>query len=479
MVKPVPLSLVTGTYRDLEDSLYKDLLDVRELNRDCVSGADRIKKKGDKYLVPLCKDSGAGPESELNRRAVFTPYVSRFVSGVVGALSKKAPAMKIDLKLFESWIEMDPKRFVAESLSNLLQTRTHAYVITTDTGTNDIKIVQYIAENILRFNDSYLLVREEQEFTPTIDQIKNGEYGDNTVIYREFIYNKETKTLSMNVYSDDLELISEFSGFVPVRPWVVVDTDFRDFPIISDMSQLNIHHYNVWALLQISTRFTSHPVYTMPVLSHSLPPDESSFKLFPGAVWMYPAESNGPQVLEYFGRARAASIEMLKLIQDAIVESGSRLVGTRGSGVQYESPGIYSLLRSIEISDLLVLVSVFERSMNDLLQKASTISTRVSSIKDPEFKVQKQSLIFSQIDYTGLNALSRLLTSGHIPSKVLFENMAASGFIDIDMTYDEFKKMVDVEKRSIVKQEGRREEAKAKAKAKANPVQSFTFNSEN
>ncbi len=461
----LPEHKVSATEAPYVSDYYLDRYHQWKRNRDVVAGESVVKRAGDMYLIPFSSQQSGDTERdkeiklEYLRRAIFAPFSQKLVYGVSGALTRHKPMISIDgfirpnrkisdLELLDQFFPFDMSLTdaILIALQEIMKTGTIGFWV------NDGIIHLYSAENILNHQSDYVLLKEVIEPSRKISDVQRrqkqrlkafSETRDEYVVrYRELTFRGDA--FIVRTYNDKFK--RTHSTFPKIRgkklnyiPFYCVKAR-TDMPMISDIVALNLNHYNLSALIAQAQRFSSFPIYAVPIPRGTQAKTPKYF-ISPFRVWEYPADTKGPSVLEFYGQSLQTLQSSLKDIEFNIAAAGARIVGIGVGRDNVEEPTIFHLLQKMEQSVLLHVCRVLEDTLSTALEEAIR---QAYPVKRPSItlRIQKSELIMSPIGDRMLRALSSLVKEAQMPPENLYEILLAQGFIPDDMSFTDFTSYV-------------------------------------
>ena len=434
-------------------------------NRDVVAGENVVKRAGDTYLIPFSSQQTGDTERdrevkrEYLRRAVFVPYAQKFVYGVSGALTRHNPLVTIEgFRKIRNLTEVEFLGTLLPDGMNLVDCILMSLQEMMKTGevgfwVNDGKVYLYSAENILNQKEDYVLLKETIEPSRKISDVarrqkknKGTSFVDGrdgyVIRYRELTL--RNGNFVVRTYDENFK--RTYSTYPKIRgkklnyiPFYSVKSR-TDLPMVSDMVGLNLNHYNLSALIAQAQRFSSFPIYAVPI-PRGTQAKTPKYHISPFRVWEYSADTKGPSVLEFYGQSLQTLQASLKDIEHNIAASGARIVGI-GSGRDVDADvTVFHALQKMEQSVLMHVCRVLEETLEKAFEEAITQKFPAQR-PNVTIRIQKSELIMSPIGDRMLRALGSLVKDSQMPPGNLYDVLQIQGFIPSDMSFEDFNDYV-------------------------------------
>jgi hypothetical protein len=441
--------------------------------RHAMIGEVEIKKYGQEYL-PKPEGMDEGQYAAYLDRAVFYNMVYRTVTGLTGAVFRRAPRL---LRATPKLTELT-KRISKDGLSlqifakvitqEMLSTGRYG-VLADKTGLDDFVakpyLAGYTAENILdwttteidgRDEFNYILLREfavdRRLFTFVGDQAEpNLAYGQLFVRYRilRLNYNEFESRWEyvQEVYSRedaDADLTETPQVFTPQVYGVPMKRiPFRFFnattnlgdiekPPILDILTLNLSHYKTYAQLEHGRFYTANPVYYV-----SGGQEDDEYHIGPSVVWEI---GNGEKagIIEFNGQGLKSLENALIAKETQVASLGGRLLGDSNTAGQSDNQ--VKLKDRNEQSLLLNVTTILNENFTDLLIiLAAWMNEDASKM---EFRVN-QDFLLDQAAAREFRAVTMMYQAGMIGIEIIYEYFLKADVIPEYVTLEMFTKMLE------------------------------------
>jgi hypothetical protein len=484
-----PVKGVRGrTAQQLADLLplysHADYVEWREIwrgIRHAMLGEPAIKRQREQYL-PATDGMDTDQYAAYLDRAVFFNMTSRTVTGMTGAIFRRAPrllnagakTLKMANSISKDGLSLSilAKVVSQEQLSvgrvGLLLDKADE---TTGSPTATPYLALYTAENILdwtvveiegRFEPDYILLREFfVDRRPTITKKvgrgavveTNYAYGqlfirlrilrlvyneaDNRWEYQQELYERENGDADLSVepvvtqpqiYGKPFSSIP-FRFFNPTTSLTGVEK-----PPVLDILTLNLSHYKTYAQLEQGRFYTANPVYFVNSAEES---DE--YHIGPGLVWAL--DMNGKAgIIEYNGTGLKSLEKALETKETQVAALGGRLIGDSTSAGQSDNQT--KLKDRNEQSLLLNVTTVLNENFTELIRMASEWMNEQTP--NVEFRVN-QDFLLSNFSAREFRAITLMWQEGLLPLDVIYEFFLQYEVIPEFITIDVFKELLQDE----------------------------------
>ena len=427
--------------------------------RDTASGQDAVHNAGAIYL-PALKDQPLPDYQAYVKRTPFFNATYRTISGLVGMLFRKPPAVEVPAAIQEYMDDVTmsgiPLHVLAQQVAYecLDVGRVGLLVDYPQSAEQPVTVAQaqsqglrptiqvYKAETIINWRSA----RVNNATTLVLVVLKESE----TILKDEFTETSEDRwrvlDLSGGGYrarvfrreKDQDVLLSEtfpqMNGKpLPNIPFVFIGVDDLkpevDEPPLIDLVNLNLSHYRTTADLEHGAHFTGLPT---PVVSGYTPLTEGE-KLYIGssAAWVFPAADAKASYLEFTGQGLGALESILNRKEQQMAILGARMLEPQRRAV--ESADAASIHRKGEESTL----SAIAQTISIGITRALTWFSEWAGAGDKvEFDLNRD-FYPAPMDAGALTALVSAWQSGAISRQVLFDNLQKGEVIDIHTTIED------------------------------------------
>lgn len=265
--------------------------------------------------------------------------------------------------------------------------------------------------------------------------LQQQEFG--APIYVQNVYNdspSETPALTVNplLRGSPLNFIPfQFFGATGNSP------DVEQSPLL-DIADLNLSHYRTYAELEWGRMYTALPVY---YAQGNDGESASEYHIGPSMVWEVPA-GEPPGILEYKGEGLKALEKALDTKEKQIAAIGGRMTPgntSKGSASPEEA------MRAAQNEQALLLHAIQAAEFGLVNCIRWWLMWRDVPLAQTEGVEYRLNRIFGDaaVDGRVLRALQQLVDDGMAPIDVIYNALTLSGWLDPDVTVDDFKLMLE------------------------------------
>lgn len=443
--------------------------------RDVVSGQDAIQKAGTSYL-PMLIDQELADYLAYVQRAPFYNATWRTIAGFVGMLFRKPPVLEV------------PKK-IEDMLADVTMSGVNFQAFAKDCVTEDLEVsrVGILVDHPLH--------RTNEDGSPvTIAQAEREGLRPSMQLYKaeaiinwkyQFVNNKNT-LVQLRLLEEYAEDVSEFKTEVKLRIRVLdlIDGKYRmrvfaehneeqigqdiypqmngkyldfipfffigpdgtdgkiDDPVLIDLVDLNIKHYQVGADYEHGCHMTGLPT---PVISGY----QNQFDEVTGAVvpakfyigstmaWVFPDANAKASFLEFSGQGLTALEKNLDRKEAQMAAIGARMLAPEKAGVEaaqtlaMRHSGEYSILAAIAIA------------VSEGLTKALKVFAEWAGVKgEVKYEINRE-FIPVIADSALLTQLMALVQGGHLDQESLFDWLKRADLVKPELTFEEMQQRID------------------------------------
>ncbi len=457
-------NLVHPDYRNVSTSWQK--------LRDVLAGAETIKAEGETYLPSFSQDAiQTKGYADYLARAVFTPFTQKVHKGMLGTLFKRKPILKSNLSErlvnFDgiSLVHADFSEFMHNVCSETLAMGRAGVLVDYNDTVKRARALLFRTENILSWEETtdgklvYLLLRQNMLKIPRITDANapieptNPASNYTKSTYLAYEISPTDGLCYATLFDDSLNPVSK--TLIRARGKALTHIPFTFFgsedntariqsSSLIDVADMNIAHYQNYALLQLGRKHTAFPIYVVQVPENAA--ETASYALNPSVVWEVP-ESSKPMVLEFFGQGLNHLRESLTQLESQMVQISARLVGLRDLTSKYEDREIFKILFSAEQSTLLDMAKVVTRGMEKVLEDYVLFNSIPGKPDDWGIQVKfNHDLRVSNIEARELRAVALMHADGLLPLSESYRILKANNFIDEDTSFNDYKNLVMAER---------------------------------
>ena len=449
------------TAHQYKHPIYLDYEELYEKISDVLEGEEAVKAKGKVYLPDISvgdKCFDAEKYNDYKQRAVFTPYASRTVEGFVGTIFRRSVQVEMKNKTFKvDKMTRDPFQIFARKLGKNLFEKGRAGVFTNFKEKKGIaESTIYCAEDIMSWEEDddgnliYVFLRDiKQEIARPNKKGSTNKlyYGYKSLQLIDGVY-------SVTYYDSDMEIDRTVVPLNKTReidyiPFVFFGVEENnsdvDRPPILNIVNLNIAHYHTSGLLETGRRYTAFPIYTVPVGNKQ--EETSAYTISPSVVWETPLDSK-PAILEYYGQGLNHLAEALSEKERAIIQLGARAIGLRDIESRYEASSIFQLLYQAELALLTNVTDLLSDGLQTVIWQNMNLSN-VSNVPERDDILVSVSKEFktSNLAAGDIRAVALLAEQGLLPLQDVYTVLKSAELVGGDVTFEQFKLLLDAEKK--------------------------------
>jgi len=478
-----PFSTLTNASNATFDPRYSDLTSQR-LNanvhpeylyaqddwltlRDMYDGERRVKEQTIRYLPKLDGQDSSEYTLYLSN-AVFFNATKRTVQGLLGSVFRKDPVFNelpptltnFPISKYEEYLPAY-LRSVAQEIIHMGRVGILVDRPTTDSSIDRAKTRPYFqtykAEQILNWRshadpisgqfvlDQVLLYETIEEASPTgigttfsarvrllgLDQ--SGHYFQATAPADKA---DDFANFSNVIYPNRNGVPFDFIPFWIINPTSATPS-IEASPLL-DIARLNVKHYGAYAALQHGRFFTAMPQYWVKGANEE---SGKPYMVGPNNVWLLgPDDEAG--ILEYSGSGLSFLESALDILDRQMQALGARLI-TQQKKIAAQAAISVQQQEAGERASLSDITSNLNKNMTDAVrfwmewEGFSTAAIQAASIEyNQVFKEQ-------QFNARDLRALQSLWVDHGVPLSVLFAVFKANDITPNDMTYEDFKTLLN------------------------------------
>lgn len=233
-------------------------------------------------------------------------------------------------------------------------------------------------------------------------------------------------------------------------PFVMLPYSEPVKPILYDIANLNIHHYQVSADYQNGAHLTSRP--TGYFTGHEPEVDEETDEPIPVEVgtdvfWQLPESEARVGVCTFSGEGIEHLEHSLDRIEGQIITLASHVISAEKKTA--ENKDTIALHRQGEDAKL----ASYGRYNSYRFTEALKIWCEFCQCKEEELSdcLVELSTDFSQIafDANAVNSIANIFSQGKLPLRCLYYLLKTGGYLEPDMTYEDFVYLLDLEAASL------------------------------
>lgn len=465
--------------------------------RDIIEGEDKIKQEGLEYLPPpshakqIYKSWDGyvnGVYEAYKDRTPFSNFTAQIKDCLHGMLEYKGAEIEVPNSIKnKKWLENIDLRgdsaaqFFSDIDDDVLVTGFGGILIDIPNADPNISVdraekigirpymTYYKAESIINWrylpvngvNKLVLVVLEEE-----VDNPNENEFGHTKIkqyrvlrlvgnVYYQALYqptkSEEGEALAMVGKPKPIMINNETLDYIP---FVMLPFSVPVKPILYDIANLNIHHYQVSADYQNGAHLTSRP--SLWFTGHEPELDEETGEPIPieigtDTVWQLPEKEAKVGVCTFSGEGIQHLEKSLDRLEAQIITLSSHIISPDKKTA--ENKDSIALHRQGEDAKL----ASYGRYNSYRFTEALRIWCEFCQCTEDELldvKVQL-SADFTQIsfDANAVNSIANIFSQGKLPLRSLYYMLKKGNYLEPDMSYEDFIYLLDLEAASLSPQE--------------------------
>lgn len=435
--------------------------------RDAVAGSKEVKAENTRYLPKMDTMSDSEYLAYIER-ATYYNFAGQTLNALAGTIFRRRPVLEnvperivdnletvgINAETFEGFASV-----VASELLALGRVGVLIDLPDKPTTTPKPYFVHYSAEHILDWDTD-----KDDDGRARLTRIVLREMhltDGRTAGERKYVAMYRVLTLENGVYhqevfksdTDHADITPEYSQgkITPKRagetlseiPFMLFSRGMNSFnvekPILYDIAQLNISHYQSYAQLEQGRFFTGFPIYYAEIPQGS--DGGMDYELAPSRVWEVPSGTK-PGLLEFYGQGLAFLEKALDTKEHQAAALGGRIIGIK-SGATSESNNTEKMKQLNEHAMLLAASKALDQGFTRLLRVWAWWSGITKAAADKISVEFNKDFLFSDIGSREFRAIHALYKDGVIPIDVVYQYLKKALVIPDWMDEKEFKKLLD------------------------------------
>lgn len=466
--------------------------------RDIMEGEDKIKEGGMDYLPQPCHakrkwqswdDYEMAVYEAYKERAPFANYTAQIHDCLYGMLEFRPVKIDVPQKIKNNkWLDnIDLKgnsaaQFFSDIDNDSLVTGRGGILIDLPKANPDISEKQaedngvrpymayYNAESIINWRYEEIngvktpcLVVLEEEVDNAVnifDHTKEKQYRvlclDAQGIYCQMVYHivKDKDGKDVEEILTPLKPVTVKGKTINYIPFVTLPFTDPVKPILYDVANLNIHHYQINADYRNGSHLTSRP--TLWFTGHEPEIDEETGEPVPvdvgsDVVWQLPEPEAKVGVATFSGEGIEHLERSLDRTEAQIITLASHIISPekktaenkdtvalhrQGEDAKLASYGRYNSYRFTQA--MKIWCEFCGATEEELLEVAVTLNTDFSQIA---------------FDANAVNSIANIFSQGKLPLRCLYYLLKSGGYLEAEMTYEDFVYLLDLEAASLSPQE--------------------------
>lgn len=429
-----------------EHPVYSALKSAREKCRDVISGQEAVKAKKEKYL-PRLSGQKDDEYAAYVQRALFFSIGAKSLQALVGMASLKLPKIVATASMTEKYFDFSSNvqfdsNFTAALSEVLLQNQAGVLVDWPKNG-GDASISVYPAESIINWdydddgNLTQIVLREIQiKKTDRYTKVQVNQYRE-LYIDKDGIYKQ--RVIVDGESSSPIEIIPEIKGqpykSIPFVPFHSRGIGFTtDQPLLLDIANVNLSHYNTSADLEHGRHFTGLPT---PIITGA----KSDTDLYIGSnrFIVLPDNKAKADYLEFTGQG-------LQSLENAMVEKQSMLASLSARLIDNSSKGSEATeaVKLRYLSETASLTTVV-KTINVVLNKVYNIIAESLSIDGESVEITLNTdFLGTQMPSSDMTALFDAYIAGSIDVSTLVYNLREGQRLSPNESDDDIMKQIEL-----------------------------------
>ena len=460
-----------------------------EIMRDVIEGDDAIKAAGEKYLprASSAHTSATWNSYELKQyeafksRSIFTNYTAQIKDCLHGMIESRPAKIEVPQNMkgdkFLNNVDYQGNsadQFFSDSLDDVLATgfggiladlpnvdpnmskgmaekkKIHPYLSfynaesiinwkfkVDDIGVKKLSLV-VLKEMVEKGDDQFAHTKSEQYRVLSLEkgiyyiQIYSSQKGEDGV---ERMAPGTKKPFMVNGKTIDFIPFIMLPFTEPVKP------------ILYDIAKLNIHHYMVTADYQNGAHLTSRP--TGYFTGHEPEVDKETGEVLPVYVgtdvfWQLPEKEAKVGVCSFSGEGIEHLEHSLSRDESQIILLASHIISAdKKTAENKDAMNIRKAGEDAKLASYAKYMSYrFTQALNIVSAWMGNIDEEVSVQLNNDFSVMS-------FDANAVNAIANIFSQGKLPLRCLYYLLQSSGYLEPDMSYEDFIYLLDLEAASL------------------------------
>ena len=453
--------------------------------RDVMEGDDAIKAKGETYLP---RPSTAHHKYDMyedmqyNRfkeRGIFTNFTAQIHDCLHGMIESRPANIDVPQNMkgdkFLTNVDFQGNsadQFFSDSLDDVLATGFGGVLVDLPKVDPNMSVKQaekqqvrpylsyYNAESIVNWKyktvkgiKTLVLVVLEEEVDAAEDEFAHTKAKRYRVlslvnrVYTVTIYTETKDDKGKSVITKEKPVSPLINGnTINYIPFIMLPFNEPVKPILYDIAKLNIHHYQVTADYQNGAHLTSRP--SLYFTGHAPEKDDKGnpIPIYIGrdVVWQLEESDAKVGVCSFSGEGIQHLENALSRDEAQIITLASHIIAAEKKTA--ENKDAMNIRRAGEDAKLATYAKYMSYRFTQALQIVSDWlgngDTTVSVVLNNDFS----NLSF---DANAVNAIANIFSQGKLPLRCLYYLLQSSGYLEPDMSYEDFIYLLDLESASL------------------------------
>lgn len=464
---------------------YNKRLPQWKIMRDVIEGDDAIKAKGEEYLPRPCTAHEIYDSYEQKQydsflgRAIFTNYTAQIKDCLHGMIESRPANIDVpeNMKGEKFLRNVDYQgnsadQFFSDCLEDVIVTGFGGILVDLPRvdramsvkEAEDKKIRPYFAyynaESIINWKTVIIngvktlglvvLKEEVDKATDEFSHVKSEQYRVLSLIngiYHVTIYSVGKSETGEETLSHTTPKPVTINGkTLNYIPFVMLPFNGPVKPILYDIAKLNIHHFQVTADYQNGAHLTSRP--TGYFTGHEPEKDEKGnvLPVYIGTdmFWQLPESDAKVGVCSFSGEGIEHLEHALSRDEAQIIMLASHIIAAEKKTA--ENKDAMNIRRAGEDAKL----ATYAKYMSYRFTQALQVVSDWLGNKDETVSV-KLNNDFSNLsfDANAVNSIANIFSQGKLPLRCLYYLLQSSGYLEPEMSYEDFVYLLDLESASL------------------------------
>lgn len=458
-----------------------------KIMRDVMEGDDAIKAAGEEYLP---RPSTAHHKFDMyeqmqydgfRNRSIFTNYTAQIHDCLHGMIESRPAKIDIPQNMKgDKFIDNvdyqgdSADQFFSDCLDDVLTTGFGGILVDIPNADPNMSVKEaekkkirpyfayYSAESIINWRYQIVdgikklsLVVLEEEIDDSVDLFSHKKVKQYRVLYLD-----KSGYYTISIYQIGADKKGKETVFVtktiPFKtngkrinyiPFVMLPFNEPVKPILYDIAKLNIHHYQVTADYQNGAHLTSRP--TGYFTGHEPEVDKETGEVLPVYVgtdvfWQLPEKDAKVGVCSFSGEGIEHLERSLSRDESQIILLASHIISAdKKTAENKDAMNIRKAGEDAKLASYAKYMSYrFTQALNIVSAWMGNVDEEVSVQLNNDFSVMS-------FDANAVNAIANIFSQGKLPLRCLYYLLQSSGYLEPDMSYEDFIYLLDLEAASL------------------------------
>lgn len=456
------------------------------LMRDVIEGDDAIKQAGEIYLPRATSARTNWLSYEIKQyeafksRAIFTNFTAQIKDCLHGMIESRPAKIDVPLNMkgdrFINNVDYQGNtadQFFSDTLEDVLVTGFGGILVDLPAVNPNMSVKQaedkkihpylayYKAESIINWKFSNINGIKKLSLVVLKEMVEKGDDQFSHVTTEQYrvlslvngVYTIQIYTTAKNDNGEEVMSAGQMKPFlvngqtIDFIPFIMLPFTEPVKPILYDVAKLNIHHYQVTADYQNGAHLTSRP--TGYFTGHEPEKDPKTGEVLPVYVgtdefWQIPEPDAKVGVCSFSGEGIEHLEHALNRDEAQIITLASHIIASEKKTA--ENKDAMKIRKSGEDAKL----ATYAKYMSYRFTQALQIVSDWLKNGDVEVSVQlNNDFSVMSFDANAVNAIANIFTQGKLPLRCLYYLLQSSGYLESDMSYEDFVYLLDLESSSL------------------------------